>query len=545
MSFPEQWPRKKICVAPASAFQARRSLFDLLEALFPAKFIPFGGWAEDLDAAIILNETVELSRQLTESSIPVFVADDSRASETFVFRSTRFVGRPGGQPWLQGYTVEWKNPVSHHRVGVAEGDEVIALADEQPVWVQRRNASGHKVVRTGPLPEFDPTIPFVLQLIHGAFATWLPLLDFVREVSAPFDYDTSQVRACFMFDDPNLHWTTWGHLDYNELVREAQKHDYHAAIATVPIDTWYTHPAAAALFRDCSHRVSLLIHGVNHTHAELLRPVAEDLRVRDLAVGLSLVERLEQRHRLRVSRVMAPPHHACSPQACMLMLQLGYEAACVSWTSLLRWNNEERWGPEFGLGMTEFVAGFPVIPRFNFADRDDARILLAVLFHQPLVLIGHHGDVAGGLGVLAETAAKIRRVGIIQWCDMTEIARGSFRTKRIGNALWIRMQTRFAQARVPEGVEEIFVDRPWLGEEAVEPLFLRWYGTANQTQEVGGRIIGPIRCGGTSSLTVACPSPAEDGVSRIRRLHLPPLWPYVRRLLCEGRDRLCPLLRIR
>lgn len=543
MTFPLRWLRKKIGVAPTSAFQARHDLFVMLEAIFPVEFVLLGDRAPEIDAALVLNEIAGLGPQLTVPPVPVFVVEDSKAHEPFPPRSTRFAGRPGGQPWLQGWTVKWRKSVPHSRVDVAEGDEVIALADEQPVWVQRRQVSGHKLVRAGPLPELDPAVPFVLQLIDGSFATWLPLLDFLREISAAFDYDPAQMRACFMFDDPNLHWTSWGHLDYAELVQAAQRCDYHAAIATVPIDTWYTQPAAAALFRDYPNRISLLMHGVNHTHAELLRPVPDNVRARDLARGLALMARLESRHRLRVCRVMAPPHHACSPQACFSMLHLGYEAACVSWTSLLKWNHGERWGSGFGLAMTEFIAGFPVIPRISFADQDDARILLAALLHQPLVLVGHHTDVAGGLEVLAETASKIRGVGPIQWCDMTEIARGSFRTKRIGNVLWIRMHTRLAHVRVPEGVAEIFVDRPWLAEEVTEPVFFTWGETAKQTEEVGGRVIGPVRCDGSFSLTVASRPSARLGIAEARQVHLPTLWPYARRLLCECRDRLGSLLR--
>lgn len=538
MHFTKDWQRRKVWVAPSEAYRGYRGLFDVLENLFPARFKPFEGSTEEADAVVILDSNAELYRQLADAPFPAYVVDHSKAAQSFNPQQTQFTGRPSGQPWLHGRSISWKNPAAVCAVPVADGDEIVATADQQPVWVTRRTACGQKAVLTGPFPKWNREVPFILHLICGALPAYLPLLDFLRETTAPFDYDALPTWACFMFDDPNLHATTWGHLNYRQLIREAEEHDYHAALATVPLDSWYTNPAAASLFRDHPNRVSLLMHGVNHTHAELLRPASDESRARDLALGLSRIGRLERCHGLRVSRVMAPPHHACSPQACDLMLQAGYEAACVSWTALLRWNTENPWARSFGLGMTEFLEGFPVIPRFNFADRDDARILLAAFLRQPIVMIGHHTDVATGLGIMAETAAKVRSLPGVQWADMQTIARGCFLTKQIGQTLWLRLQTRLAQVQIPEGAEHLYVDRPWLADDVSETLVLR-RPDSSPVNLIGSRIIGPIPVR-SGPLTLHCPPVVTASVRLNGSPLLPPVWPLARRLLCEARDRLAP-----
>ena len=53
-----------------------------------------------------------------------------------------------------------------------------------------------------------------------------------------------------MLDDPNLHWPTYGFLDYAALVGSAKKHNYHVAIATIPLDGWFVHSAVGQLFRE-------------------------------------------------------------------------------------------------------------------------------------------------------------------------------------------------------------------------------------------------------------------------------------------------------
>ena len=73
------------------------------------------------------------------------------------------------------------------------------------------------------------------------------------------------VRACFLFDDPNLHRPTYGYVRYHDLVEEADRHDYHVSFAMIPLDGWFTHHATARLFRERSDRLSLLELGAAFT----------------------------------------------------------------------------------------------------------------------------------------------------------------------------------------------------------------------------------------------------------------------------------------
>ena len=50
--------------------------------------------------------------------------------------------------------------------------------------------------------------------------------------------------------------------------------------------------------------------------------------------------------------------------------------------------------------MTEMVAGLPVISRFRISRECQNAILLAAYLDQPIIPVGHHQDVAGGLDLL-------------------------------------------------------------------------------------------------------------------------------------------------
>ena len=152
----------------------------------------------------------------------------------------------------------------------------------------------------------------------GACLSLLPLVHFLRRVVQP-NPTSPAIRATFLFDDPNLHWPSYGYVKYAGLVRDAEEHGYHAAMAMIPADAWFAHPRAVKLFRSRRDRLSLLVHGNNHVRRELAAPGSELIPA--LAQARRRVAAFERRSGVRVARVMAPPHGACGEQAMAALLR--------------------------------------------------------------------------------------------------------------------------------------------------------------------------------------------------------------------------------
>src|SRR5258706_1519091 len=129
------------------------------------------------------------------------------------------------------------------------------------------------------------------------------------------------MRACFMFDGPNLHWGSYGYIPYRELAKLAHARNFHVALATVPLDSWYVHRSTAALFRANTQRLSLLFHGNDHLRSELGQDRDRNASVGLLAQSLKRIAGAERRSGLSFSRVMAPPHGACKPEILDAMLE--------------------------------------------------------------------------------------------------------------------------------------------------------------------------------------------------------------------------------
>jgi hypothetical protein len=223
------------------------------------------------------------------------------------------------------------------------------------------------------------------------------------------------------------------------------------------------------------------------------------------------------------------------------MLHLGYEALCVSRSSLSNWNPSERWQPAFGHNIVEFLgAGLPAIPRHVLAQGQDDTYRLAAFLDQPIIPHGHHKDCAGNLDLLGRVAALINGFGDVRWMGLTALSRSNYRCRREDSTLMVQMLGRkvVLPALDPE-VKRIVACRPWMG--ATEEMFacrqadtIRHVGLQPRfTREIAVSGPGPIRLESTPA-TVLNPEVIAPPSRRI--------WPVLRRVAAESRDRLSPLL---
>src|SRR4029077_9833256 len=151
----------------------------------------------------------------------------------------------------------------------------LALWENRPIWAVSQGTAVKHFRSSLSLPVVPANGSLHDVLNEYRFLEMIPLLHWLRAIGVDSPSDSSTLRACFIFDDPNLHWPRYGFVDYAELAKRAQKENYHVAFATIPLDTWFTHQETAAIFRNNRQRLSLLVHGNDHTKAELARPCAE------------------------------------------------------------------------------------------------------------------------------------------------------------------------------------------------------------------------------------------------------------------------------
>ncbi|OPY96571.1 hypothetical protein A5906_04845 [Bradyrhizobium sacchari] len=416
------------------------------------------------------------------------------------------------------------------------GGEVLAYFDRRPVWVETRKDGCVGQMASIPLPALRPGEQPLDYLNGSNFMQLLPLLQFLVKETEEIGWRHAPLRACFTLDDPNLRLPSYGFLNYRELVEQAQKHHFHVALAMIPVDVWSTHSNTVSLIKRSSRYVSLLIHGNNHTRAELSRSRPRERTLAILGQSLSRIEWLEKTTALRVDRVMVPPHNALSDKIAPLLLASGFEGAAVAMTDLRDRNPEMVNRPTFGLRMAEMTSGgFPVLGRIELSAACEGDVVISAMLGAPIIFGGHHECAAGGLDLFSDCAATVNSLGDVQWCSLETILRSNYLSRQENSRLWIQPYSCRLELRVPEGVSSMMIIGPDLQKAGAFRLI-------RKSEVVPGRRSVLVHANTPFDVV---PGEAVELISsnlgtidhRHIKMARPSAWALVRRFLCEARDR--------
>jgi hypothetical protein len=533
-------PRASIAVGvfPARELDLRSRLFAALEAAFPVRFEGRkAGEQRDLDAAIEIRR-VGISEATGIPVLSLLAVEPAAGGQSV---AQVLATAPDLDPRLRGAALpDARLGAAMHsgaKVEVADGASVLASCLGKPTWTR---SGGHETALMVP-GELAADEALRERLCLSRSAALLPLVHFLRELTAAIRWQPPAARASIVFDDPNLHWPSYGFVKLSELSEHARARGYHASLAMVPLDSWFAHPAAVRTLKESGGAISLTVHGNDHNGGELGRQLTEADGLALAAQALRRIDGFERRTGLAVDRVMVPPHEECSQATVQGLLRSGFEA--ITMTRPYPWlaRPPRTWlaRPEgvdalVGWRPADFAAALPVLLRHPLLSRDAPELVLRAFLDQPLVLYGHHGDLAtGGLDVLACAVDEVNRLGETRWCSLGEIAAGNFETRLQGSQLRVRPFTRRARVEVPDGVDQLVVELPGSHPgPADEQLIL-----SGRPAQFGASIV--VTPGTTVELALrACNQVDPATVPSPRRQPMA----LARRALGEGRDRLLPLL---
>lgn len=523
--------KKRVGVFPAAELYARQRTFDSLAALVPVRFEPSDEHcAADLDACIFLGE----APAAMPNSVPCYIWERNPAEFTSEASRVEFSDWPGLHHALRRRTLTEKSVREISSCSVGDGETVVASVNGHPVWTVRHLV--HRV--TAEPPALGPNELLLSHLEPEHWLAVLPLLQFLRTVTRDIDWQPQPLKACFIFDDPNIHASTYGYVNFDQIARDAKARHYHVSMATVPMDAWYAHPETSRLFREQREYISLTVHGAEHTKNELA--AGDGNREPLLAAALRRIEKLEGKTHLPVSRVMVAPHGACSESTMAAMLKLGFEGTLIPSYSLFRWNPMRHWPLNFGLTNVLWMAsGFPVAYRWGFGSPDtQENVSLAAFLGQPLIFYGHHWDCRPGIEILGRVADLVNRCGAT-WGDLQSVLRANYRTRIVGDLLQVEMGARHISVRIPGNIKRISIHRPWMREADLEQLSVT-LGDGSQRLLCGG-MSEPIEVVPGSHVTVYAPPKATIDYRQVDGPGVK-LWPVLRRALAEARDRLRPIV---
>ncbi len=528
-----------IGVFPAAELDRRPLLFAALEGAFPVRFEGRGaGELGGIDAALEIGGS-DLTGKVEVPRLSLLSEEPTAGGEQVV---QDLATLPELDRRLHGAAL----PDLHLGAALKAADDltaeggaqVLASCAGKPTWIRSERWFEQALLAPADL---EPEEALRERLCLSRSAALLPLVHFLRELSAPIEWQPPAARACIVFDDPNLHWPSYGFVKLSQLSEHANAHGYHASLAMVPLDSWFAHPAAVRTLKRSEGAISLAVHGNDHNGGELGQQQTEADGLALAAQALRRIAVFERRTGIKVDRTMVPPHEECSQATVEGLLRSGFDA--ITMTRPFPWlaRPPRTWlaRPQeadalVGWRPADFAGNLPVLLRHPLLTRDAPELVLRAFLDQPLILYGHHGDLAeGGLDVLAEAVGEVNRLGETRWCSLDEIVANNFETRQLGSQLSLRPLARKARLTVPDAVEQLLVELP-----PAHP------GPTNEQLVIDGRPArfgDPIEVvpGSTVELRLQVSNLVDVGtVPAPRRQPLA----VARRALGESRDRLLPLL---
>lgn len=526
----------RIRVYPRVQLEARRRLFNALQEAFPVSFHPSDTIEPDSpDPLIALETDAQTKRALAERKHPWFAVVSEGARPITTEKPAIWLHEAPGIS-LKAKSLRMIEDSVPKKVLPDLGDDwKIAIgSDEGSYWSFNSQLGNlHYAVIASPVELKEGELP-IDHVQPGKFLCLLPLIHFLKSASNFDALDPMPAMASIVFDDPNLHWPSYGHVVFKELARHAEEHDYHAAVAMVPLDSWWSHPVAGGIFKKHPRRLSLLIHGVNHTAHELAQPRTEDSALRLLAQGLRRVEAFEARFGIPVARVMEPPFGVCSVLSLQVMQQLGYSATLLAHEVVLKHSRHERWPASFGLeGIDQIEGRIPAISRRRILSDWKTGIAINLCLGQPIIVAAHHEDAAGDLRHIAEVADVVNKSSSVRWCGLDAMNKSFYQSRRDGNILYVRPFSRTVTLTGPAGIDEVVV-LPCRG-EPLDVTVLTEKGQRLRGARQEGNLCR-VRVSGSRFLQVeSWPKKSLD----FKNIPEPSFsaWPFVRRILTATRDR--------
>jgi hypothetical protein len=346
----------------------------------------------------------DLFRWITRDAIDGLVS----AANAHVFRFPES-GRPFSGPFA-GQSFTAKRAATPCALAVSTPDTAglhsILLANERPVFLRmKRGACELFLLLAEELPDVNE------RLDHGGgieehYDQLIPLLIFLRHSFGEACWRGVGGTARLIIDDPLLE-PAYGYLTYAALRESMHSVGYAASIAFIPWNHWRTSKAKAAQALGQDRRLSVCVHGCDHSNREF-----DELDLGSLQwkadTALYRMERHGQRTGVPFDPVMVFPQGKYASPALAALRTSGYLAAVNTTCFPTNAGQDPLTVADLLCPAVTKFHGFPLFQR-RYPQRliDSA---FDVFLGRPVLLVQHHDDFRDGYGRLEAFVEGLRKL---------------------------------------------------------------------------------------------------------------------------------------
>jgi len=254
----------------------------------------------------------------------------------------------------------------------------------------------------------DVTTPCTKYIdIRETLVDTLPIIMFLRFALNAFP--SSEISASLIVDDPLLK-PRYGFMKYTEILRMMDEHNFSTTLAFIPWNWRRTESTTVELFHNRPDRLSLCIHGCDHTAREFAERSRAILNKR-VKVAAQRMQLLARRTKLAYDPVMLFPQGAFSSGAAHALKVNGFTAIANTEVSPVhRDENKTTIGDMLGMAIMKY-SSFPLFTR-RYVAHGVENFAFDGLLGKPCLIATHHDDFANDSRVLLQVIAQLNS---LQW----------------------------------------------------------------------------------------------------------------------------------
>lgn len=245
--------------------------------------------------------------------------------------------------------------------------------------------------------------------VRKHFAGAVPVVMYLKWTFRDVCWTTSETNACLIIDDPPL-WPRYGFLDFGELLQMANQQTFATTVAFIPWNWQRTNGDTVAAFRQNSEKLSVCVHGCDHTRGEFAVRSA-DLLDRKLKTARSRMRSLLNKTALDHEDVMVFPQGAFSPEAVSALKRNGFVAAVNTEVAPADDASNETTIADLWSVASVRYGGFSIYTR-RYIDHGIENFAFDGILGKPCFVAGHH-DIFRNHG--SELAEFLRELASLRW----------------------------------------------------------------------------------------------------------------------------------
>ncbi len=318
----------------------------------------------------------------------------------------------------------------------------------------RADANSNQMLFAPEMEPFDTSWVGKPEAILQAFSSMAPFLLFMKSAGGDYAWHLDGHYANLTIDDPWL-IEPYGHLYYGALLEQMELHNFHTTIGFIPWNYDRSQADMVALFRAHPERLSISIHGNNHTHREFGDYDGDSFQkqVGNLRQAIARMERFQELTGIPYDRFMIFPHFV-APKPTFAALRM-FDFLGTANSSDVPDGSPLPSDPFFSLRpYTSNYSDFLSLFRYS-AEKQVPRTEISVhnFLGNPLLFYGHEKLFDKSIEEFNKVADFVNRLpGGTQWKSLGDIARhlyfirlrddGDFDVRMVSNEMELRNPTQ-------------------------------------------------------------------------------------------------------